>query len=226
VKSSCLEEVAMAVLTISRQIGSGGASLARDVASSLGYSFADKELLGRLLGEYGLVEFHHEYDDLGGFWNYFDQRSETLVDMLNRAILAIAARGNAVIVGRGAFALLGGFEDALNVRIQAPFPDRVRNVQGRNEGMDMPHAVELVRKSDRERSAFIKMVYDRHWEEADAYNLVIDTAAVPRDLAVSWIVAVMRDIEGRHAGKGRRLADIDVDPILAEAVDKAFADQG
>ena len=47
----------MAVITISRQVGSGGVSIGKKVADILGYHFIDKNTIAEVLREYGIVEF-------------------------------------------------------------------------------------------------------------------------------------------------------------------------
>ena len=54
----------MAVITVSREFGSGGDVIARNAAEALGYNFVDKEFIGKVLNQYGLVEFDKEYDAL------------------------------------------------------------------------------------------------------------------------------------------------------------------
>ena len=66
------------------------------------------------------------YESVPGFWARFDDMRTTTIRFLKQAILALARHGEMVIVGRGAFAVLVDFADVLNVRVQAPFPIRVR----------------------------------------------------------------------------------------------------
>ena len=54
----------MAIVTISRQVGSGGSEIARNLASRLGFELLDRRGLETMLPSYGLVE--HELLDLGG----------------------------------------------------------------------------------------------------------------------------------------------------------------
>lgn len=213
----------MAVLTISRELGSGGRTVARKAAEILGYRFADKKLLGEILGEYGLVEFPAEYEASRGFWDYFDARGEAMVEMLNRAILAVAATDEVVVLGRGCFALLRGFEDVVNARIQAPFGERSRRIAAREGLKDAERAEDLVRKADKTRRSFVEQAYGLRWNDSELFDLVIDTAKVDSETAASWLVEAVGLVEARPSEGGRRVSQIDVDPTLAEAVEEAFA---
>ena len=90
----------MAVITISRELGCDGDTIAQEVAKKLGYHLIDKEFVGAVISKYGLVEFDREYDHLPSFWEKFDtqkeERHEVLVKMLNRVIRAVAQHGNVV----------------------------------------------------------------------------------------------------------------------------------
>ena len=212
----------MSVITVSREFGSGGMEVARQVAETLKYHFADKDVIGRVLGQYGLAQFSDDYDSLPGFWDRFDAekmgRRETMVDMLNRAILAFGHHGNIVIMGRCGFAVLRGFADVLNVRIQAPFPDRMQRVRARQNLADIDQAEAVVREGDRVRAAFIESFYGVPWDSARAFDLAIDTSKIPDDAATSLIVEAARTLKARPMGDGHTTASIEADRILASAV--------
>jgi cytidylate kinase len=212
----------MAVLTISRQLGSHGGSIAREAASSLGYRCVDKALLGRILGEYGLIDFPEEYDATRGFWDFFDRRIGSMMEMLNKAILAIAALDNVVIVGRGAFALLRGYGDVVNARVQAPFAERQRRLAEKEGITEAAKAAELVKKSDRTRALFIESVYGLAWDRADNFDIVVDTGVVPVDVAAAWLVEAVTVGHRRPGGGAPKIAGLRVDSILAEAVKAAL----
>ena len=108
----------MAVITISRQVGSGGVSIGKTAAEILGYHLIDKNTLADVLKEYGIVEFEKVYDFSEGFWDRFAPSRSRMVMMMNQSIQAIATHDNAVILGRGSYVVLGGFANVLNVRIQ------------------------------------------------------------------------------------------------------------
>jgi hypothetical protein len=56
VRDEIHEEVKpMAVMTISRELGSEGVTIAKKVAQELGYHFVDKDVIERVLDQYGFV---------------------------------------------------------------------------------------------------------------------------------------------------------------------------
>lgn len=117
----------MGVITISRQIGSEGTFIAKQVAEQLGgLSFVDKQDIEKVMHEYGFSGFDEVYDSLPTFWERFDQHRYRTVDFLLAVMRAFAKVGNVVMLGRGGFGLLQGYTDVLNVRIKAPLEVRFR----------------------------------------------------------------------------------------------------
>jgi cytidylate kinase len=215
----------MVVITISRQYGSEGDRIAEKVAQALGYSLVDKTLLGSLLGQYGLVEFDKEYDVLPGFRDKFSaqksQRRDQMVAMLNRIVRAIAQRGSVVIVGRSGFAVLQGFADVLNVRIQSPLAVRIDRVMAQ-QAVTAEQAETMVRESDKARTSFVESFYRAHWDAASAFDLVIDTGKVSPDLAATWLIDAANALSEKEMSDRPTCSSIQVDPILAKAVADAL----
>jgi cytidylate kinase len=143
--------------------------------------------------------------------------------MLNETMEAMAHRGRMVILGRGGFASLNEYVDVLNVRIQAPFPDRVGRVMAREKIPDRRQAEERVRKDDKARQKFIKMFYNKEWDVETYFNLVIDTSTVSREMAVEWIIEAAQALEQKQFARDVLTAQqAEVDPVLLDAIEEAF----
>jgi cytidylate kinase len=216
----------MAVITISRELGSEGDTIARQIANHLGYHFVDKAFIGNLLSQYGLVEFDKEYDSLPTFWEKFnaqrEERRGMMVDMLNRAVRALAQHDNVIILGRSGFAILSNFSEVLNVRIQAPLSLRVKRLMMR-KNITADQAEGIIREGDRVRSAFIQSFYGVRWDIASAFDLSIDTSKVPPELAVEWIVSAVDKLTTEGTSVDSSITSIHIDPILATAISNELA---
>lgn len=88
----------MGVITISRQIGSEGTFIAKQVAEQLGLSFVDKQDIEKIMHEYGFSGFDEVYDSLPTFWERFDQHRYLTVDFLLAVMRAFAKVGNVVML--------------------------------------------------------------------------------------------------------------------------------
>lgn len=211
----------MSVITISREFGSGGDVIARQVAQALGCHFVDQKFVSTILGQYGYVEFDKEYASLPTFWERFDAQREkhrdVMMNMLNRVIRAIARHGNVVILGRSGFEILGGFADVLHVRLQAPFPVRVQRVMN-EEQMTAEQAESMVKQNDKVRIAFVEEFYRVPWNAIHAFDLVINTGKIAPATAITWIVAAARASMTSLDEDKPITASIEVDRILADAI--------
>jgi cytidylate kinase len=213
----------MPVVTISRELGCSGDRIGRAVADELGYAFVDKQTIEAVLRASGVPQFGQIYESYPSFWDRFDQARAAALDMLDRAIRALARRGNTVILGRGGFAVLTGLADVLNVRLRAARAIRVHRVMATQGITDEHEADEVVGRNDRMRAAFVESLYPVRWNDLDAFDLVIDTGKVPPDLASGWIVAVVRSW-GQAPFEGDTTADLEEDPILDEYLMKVFGE--
>jgi len=89
----------------------------------------------RVFAEHSIIQLSEVCKSEPGFWARFDDMRTTTIKFLKQVILALAHHGNMVIVGRGAFAVLSTFADVLNVRVQFPFPVKVRRAMEK-EGIE------------------------------------------------------------------------------------------
>jgi len=215
----------MAVLTISREIYSEGSYIGEKVAEALGYHFVDKSTIEKVFLEHSIVQFREVYESVPGFWARFDDMRTTTIKFLKQVILALAHHGETVIVGRGAFAVLGGFADVLNVRVQAPFPIRVQRVMEKEKITDSDRAEAFLKEEDSMRDAFVKSFYNIRWEDAaaaSAFDLVIDTGKLPPDLAVTWLIEALNVLKERKADDQPTTNRIEIDTALANAVSEVL----
>jgi cytidylate kinase len=213
----------MTTVTISREFGSEGAKIARQVAEILDYSLVDKRILEGVFRRYGLTKFGDLYDSAPSFWDLANANNLLIVSMLNETMEALAHRGRMVILGRGGFASLNEYADVLNVRIQAPFPDRVERVMAREKISDRREAEERVRKDDKARQKFIKMFYNKEWDVETYFNLVIDTSTVSTEMAVEWIIEAARALDQKEFARDVLTAQqAKVDAVLLDAIEEAF----
>lgn len=211
----------MAVITVSRQLGSHGARIARALAKELGYAFADKALINRVIRQYGLTRLDLIYDRKPKLRELFNENSAVTIEMMNETIAAIAARDNVVILGRGGFRVLGGMVDVLNVFVKASDSVRARRIAKR-DSIDPGEAAELIKTDDELRSRFVRLFYGADWAEESAYDLVLDTSDLADTDAVAQLVQAVRALP-EPAPSDRQAANLTVDPVLEETVAEAMA---
>lgn len=211
----------MAIITISREMGSGGIPIAHKVAEKLGYQLIDGEAIMAAAEAYGLsAEAVEQADEKPPhFVDTLDSKQFLDLHLIELIILEAALKGNVVIYGRGGQDLLKGINSVLRTRIIAPFEDRVERWTER-EWLDPDRARYLVRKSDQQRAGFIKYYFDRDWEDSVHYDLTINTQRLSEDMAVQVICSSVKDenLVGIKASSKKILTDL----ILRKRVEIAI----
>jgi cytidylate kinase len=211
----------MAIITISREMGSGGIPIAHKVADKLGYRLIDGEAILEAAASYGLsAEAVEQADEKPPhFVDTLDTKQVLDLHLIELIILEAALKGNVVIYGRGGQDLLKDVGSVLRTRIIAPFEDRVERWAER-EWLDPDRARYLVRKSDQQRAGFIKYYFDRDWEDSVHYDLTINTQRLSEDMAVHLICSSVKDenLVGIKANSKKILSDL----ILRKRVEIAI----
>ncbi len=184
----------MAIITFSREMGSGGIPIVHKVAEELGYTLVDGDVIKDAADDYDLSqETLQQIDEKPpAFVDNLDRQIELNMNRIQLIVLEQALQGKVVIYGRGGQDLLPGISSVFRVRIIAPFEERVERWAER-EWIDPDLARSLVRKSDQQRAGFIKYYFDRNWTNPIEYDLVINTIRMSIDTAVKLIVEGSKD---------------------------------
>jgi cytidylate kinase len=211
----------MAVITISREAGSGGAEIAQNLAGMLGYHLVSWDRLAAMLRDFGMIDAIEIYDAPATFFARFLNGRTEVTGMLNRLLRGVARHGNVVIMGRGGFAALQGFADILHVRIQAPLQVRAMRVVRRGEVDDRHDAEAWVKERDKRRAAFVEFSYRMPWDSTRFFDLVVDTGKIQPRHAVPIIAQASR--AARSADVGTPMAgDIEEDPAVRDVIVSAL----
>ena len=189
------------VITISREFGSGGRTIGRQVAEKLQIPCFDHELLDKIAEKSGLAKEYiaerGEYTPKGGWLaTAFADRSvnglsvqDYLWTVQRKLILELAENGSCVIVGRCADYILEGQADLLKVFIHAPMADRAeRIVKLYGEREDSPE--KRLRDKDKRRSAYYHFYTDMEWGKAQNYHVALNSGVLGIDRCVDIIASL------------------------------------
>jgi cytidylate kinase len=196
----------MDVITISRQLGSLGTEIAREVAEKMNYEYVDKEKIRKILAAFGQgSEEVEEFDEKSPpLWDLLAILRTNFLISMEAAIYDIARKGRAVIVGRGGQVLLRNLPGTLHVRIFAPFDLRVKRL-AESERVDEKHGVRMLRQSDHDSAGYIHSFSNADWNDANLYDLMINTEKLSPATAVQMIIDFVHSgeiQEGVEKGKG------------------------
>lgn len=204
----------MRAITISREYGSGGGEIASRLARRLGWDLIDHAIVERtaraLDTSLEVAEAHDEsvqgllaqtlntmqYLAPTGFVATAPETwlsDETYRQTVERIIRAAAFRGQVVIVGRASQMILADRRDVMHVRVIAPLEQRVASVMQR-EGVDRHAAAARIHRKEHEWDRYLEREYHRHPDEAQLYDLVVNTARLDLESAVALIACTLHEI--------------------------------
>ncbi len=177
------------IITISREFGSGGRTIGKQVAEKLGIACYDQELIEKIAEQSGyseeFVREKSEYTTYGSwFANAFadrDVRGMTIQDhiwtMQRQLIIDLAKKGNCVIIGRCADYILRDEADLLTVFIHAGMQQRAeRIVRVYGEREDSPE--KRLKDKDKRRRAYYQFYTDMEWGDVCNYQIALDSGAL------------------------------------------------
>lgn len=181
----------MAILTISRQIGSLGDEIAEITAERLGYTLIDKEMIhDRIIAlpdDFSIEMNSLEKESQPGFFQRIFHHQTIYVNLISTIVYDAISKDNVVLKGRGGQFLLTDRENVLNVRIIAPVDFRVSIFKTR-QNMDSRIAEEMIMQLDRERNRFIRYLFEKDATEPDWYDIIINTKKFNIDSAVDILI--------------------------------------
>ena len=185
------------VITISREIGSGGRTIGRILAGKLNVPCYDRYLVKALEKEFGLtIEEIEKRKSKKKRW--LSEFSKDLSPVPSAATLGVAAEeedgvhvttdlifqaekeilgelaneGSCVITGRSGFFVLKNHPNHLNVFITAPYPNRIQRIM-KKQGVDEETAANLIQKIDKARENYIQRYTDTSRYDVHNYDLAI-----------------------------------------------------
>ena len=182
------------IISVGRQLGSGGRTIAKMLADEFGCKFYDREVLSLAAKESGFSpEFFEKNDERKGFLDqifhmhvpfisdssFYDNglSQENLFRIQSDAIRKAADESSCVFVGRCADYVLRDNPNMVTVFITADLPDRVRRVC-QLAGCTEREAQQRIEKGDRERASFYNFYSSRRWGAAATYHLCINSSVL------------------------------------------------
>jgi len=203
----------MAVITISRQLESGGDEIAHLVCDKLGYQYFDKKTMAQVGQEIGLdasiiqqaANFQPAPKSLLERWfgstprmtggdpsSWTFSARNNLMDLINAGY----KKGNVVIVGRGGMAALQGKPDVLHVRVQAPLEVRVKRLQQR-EKLSEDEAQLRISERDLSDVDWIRRYFGLDSHDPALFDLIINTSKIAPAIAADLIVKALSALPAR-----------------------------
>lgn len=193
------------VITIGRQFGSGGRSIAEKLAKKLDIKFYDKELISIAAKESGVSpEVFEGVDEkatnsllyslsmgMYSFGSGFPAMGDLPVNdklylLQHKIIKEIAEKENCVIVGRCADYVLRDNPKRVSIFIYADMEYR-KEQSIKKHGIDSTHAEHIINKTDKNRANYYSFYSGQKWGKAENFDLCIDSSKLDEDKIVDLI---------------------------------------
>jgi cytidylate kinase len=217
----------MAIVTVSHEMGSGGAEIGAALAERLGYRYVDQDMIGQAARQYGVGEEKlTQLDETKpSLFERFDVETRQYITVLQSALLDVAEQDDVVIMGRGGQVLLRNIVHVLRVRVMAPFDMRVKRVMKKmtgqmGESVDVRTTAEMVRRNDHEKFGRMRYLYDVDWSDPSLYDVVINTEKLATQAGIDLIIGLLHRPELAATETSRQVVR---DRALASRVRTALA---
>jgi len=211
----------MAVITISREMGTGAYQIATEVAKKLKYTLVDGTCIGACAPKYGLSPDMLQMVDEKppSYITAEDRKRAAALNTVELILLDYARKGNVILYGRGGQDLVKECGNVLRLRFIADFEERVERFAER-EWLDPDLARSMIRRSDHQRGGFIHFYFDRDWDDPLGYDMTFNTSRLLPATIIESIVAAAKDPGLKDADKGA--AEMIDNTILVKRIETAL----
>ncbi len=185
------------IITISREYGSGGRQIGKQLSEKLSLPFYDKEIIELSAEKSGfdpnLIERHEEnfpnsflYSVAMGSYYVGTLFPDKIYQVEYNVIKSIAQKGPCVIVGRCANHILKKDFNCLNIFITAEFNARLNRTI--NEyGAPADQAKSIIETIDKQRARHFRHYTDNNWHDVSTYDLCLNSEVFGIDGCVDFI---------------------------------------
>lgn len=196
------------VITINRELGSGGRTVGRLLATRLQVKYYDKALIEQLTKKFNLSA--EEIERIKGqkktWWNEFNNyykvlnstvkpmEAETVVttnilfNTEKEILTTLAKEESCVVAGRSGFLVFRDHPNHLNVFIEASMEHRIERLM-RKKNIMRQEAIDIINKVDKEREIFIQKYEDTSRYDTRNYHLIINMDELSEEGAVDVIMS-------------------------------------
>ena len=196
------------VITNNRELGSGGRTVGRLLATRLQVKYYDKALIEQLTKKFNLSA--EEIERIKGqkktWWNEFNNyykvlnstvkpmEAETVIttnilfNTEKEILTTLAKEESCVVAGRSGFLVFRDHPNHLNVFIEASMEHRIERLM-RKKNIMRQEAIDIINKVDKEREIFIQKYEDTSRYDTRNYHLIINMDELSEEGAVDVIMS-------------------------------------
>ena len=197
------------VITINRQVGSGGRYLGYKLAQKLNFLYLNHEIVKEAAKDLGTYAENLEASDekqtspwisLVSSYAFgsleFDQDVQIISDKQahkaeSNIITKVASEKSAVIIGRGGSYILRNHPRHISIFLNADMEFRKKRIQ-KEHNISENEALQYIQKTDKERVKYYKLLTGQDMYNACGYNLTIDTGKIGIEKSLELIMEYIK----------------------------------
>ena len=200
----------MAVITITREMATGGRKLGRLLARRLDYQYVDKSLFQKIAEDLNVSErtlesfersreYHISNTFAKAFSTSYIERivgydksvveEEEYQKSLGNLILGTAREDNVVIIGRAAYFFLKDMKNCYHIRLVAPMDWRKKYAL-ENYKIRPDRVQKFIEKRDRNLHWFRRSICGVGFDNSLLFHLTLNMSRTPNEKAVELIMSV------------------------------------
>lgn len=205
------------VITINRELGSGGRTVGRKLAERLGVEFYDKAVIKGLVEQYHLTveEIEKLKGQKQGWWadikrimfvspsmhsNYYIPEKGSEPELLDtdqifeaetEILKGISQEESCVVAGRSGFHIFRDHPNHVSILIQASLPFRIERVM-RKQGVSKKEALKIINQVDQMRENYVKKYTGASRYDTRNYDIVIKADGKTEDEIVDIIMMYLK----------------------------------
>lgn len=202
----------MAIITISRELGSLGTVVGTMVAKQLGYDYVYQQITSTAAKDYEVMEekLLRVVEKAPRFLERLRGDFRRYQAIVQAQVFEEAEKDNVVLIGRWSTLLLREVDHALRVRVTAPVEVRARRVVEMMR-VRMKKALDLVRENDEERGERMRQLYNVDWQAPHLYDLVLNTEKISVEAGAALIIQLVQGAPFRATeASNKKLHDLAV----------------
>ena len=215
----------MAVITISREPGTGGEEIAARLAGKLGFLLVDKHRLSELWREIDLDEskLFRVDEDIPSEAQLLDDETEAFIRVVPDLLVQLAEEHDLVVIGRGSQGLFRNSPGTLHVRIVGSRKFRIQQLQS-HEGLSAREARRRLKQLEDQRSRYIRFLYRLKWTDPYFYDLVLRMDHLSIEQALNVLESAVKEMRLLQVPKKQIIEDL-LPESIEEQGDGRFANE-
>jgi CMP/dCMP kinase len=205
-----MQQTSPLVITISRQLGSGGAYIGQRLAKNLNCLYADREIISQAAQQLSVLKEDVESRDekILSFWQSFIQSfaitpdayippqikvptERELFETESEIISGIAKERSAVILGRCGFYILREHPNHISIFLHGDITFRKGRIQKFYDASE-ENAEKMIAQNDMERAHYNHKFTGKEWTDARQYDISINTGKMGVDKSVELILQYVK----------------------------------